>query len=63
MWDIKPLDNFKTETKYKHLGRPKKIALPSDLWRQGELVKPVQVPVDFSDSLSWWLQYGGQSRH
>jgi serine/threonine protein kinase len=44
MWDIAPLNNFNTETKYKHLGRPKKIALPSELWKRGELVKPLKVP-------------------
>jgi protein kinase-like protein len=32
MWDIASLDNYNTKTKYKYLGRPKKIALPSDLW-------------------------------
>ncbi|KAN0069366.1 Serine/threonine-protein kinase [Elaphomyces granulatus] len=32
----------KLNTKY--LGRPLKIALPSDLWRQGELVKRLEVP-------------------
>jgi hypothetical protein len=33
-----------TETKYEYLGRPKKVALPSNLWKQGELVRPVEVP-------------------
>jgi serine/threonine protein kinase len=41
MWGITPLDNLNTKTKYRYLGRPKKIALPS---RQGELVRPVEVP-------------------
>jgi serine/threonine protein kinase len=44
MWDI-ALDNVNTETKYKLLGRPKKIALPSILWKPGELVKPLEVPM------------------
>ncbi|KAN0074146.1 hypothetical protein V8E54_008083 [Elaphomyces granulatus] len=47
MWDIAqaPLGNVNTETKYKLLGRPKKIALPSILWKPGELVKPLEVPM------------------
>ena len=44
MWDIASLDNLDTKTKYKYLGRPKKIALTSDLWKPGELVKPMEVP-------------------
>jgi serine/threonine protein kinase len=44
MWDIAPLDKFDTEAKYKLLGRPEKIALSSNLWKPGELVKPLKVP-------------------
>jgi serine/threonine protein kinase len=44
MCDIASLDGYNTKTKYKYLGRPKKIALHSKLWRRGELVKPVDVP-------------------
>jgi serine/threonine protein kinase len=44
MWGVTPLDNLSTKTKYEKLGRPLKMALPSDLWRQGELVRRVQVP-------------------
>jgi hypothetical protein len=43
MWGITPLDNLDMKTKYRHLGRPQKIAL-SYLWRQGELVKTAKVP-------------------
>ena len=39
MWGVAPLDNLDTKTKYEYLGRPLKMALPSDLWRQGELVR------------------------
>jgi serine/threonine protein kinase len=44
MWGVAPLDNLKTKNKYKYIGRPKKIALPQDLWRQGERVLPLGVP-------------------
>ena len=44
MWGIAPPSNFNTETKYRLLGRPKKRALSSSLWKRGELVKPLQVP-------------------
>jgi serine/threonine protein kinase len=45
MWDIAPLDNVNTETEYELLGRPMKIALSSDLWKSGELVKSLEVPM------------------
>ncbi|KAN0070890.1 CMGC kinase [Elaphomyces granulatus] len=44
MWDIAPLDKFNTEAKYELLGLPKKIALSSNLWKPGELVKSLKVP-------------------
>ncbi|WEW61766.1 hypothetical protein PRK78_007260 [Emydomyces testavorans] len=47
MWDISPLDHYTTDTKYQHLGRPQKIALPPGTWRRGELVKPMDVPERF----------------
>jgi serine/threonine protein kinase len=43
MWGVAPLDNLKTKTKCKYIGRPKKIALPHDLWKQGERVWPLKV--------------------
>jgi serine/threonine protein kinase len=43
LFDIASLDNFDTKTKYEYLGRPKKVALTSHLWRPGELVKPMEV--------------------
>ena len=44
MWGVAPLHHLDTKTKYKYLDHPLKIALPSDLWRQGELVRPAKVP-------------------
>jgi serine/threonine protein kinase len=44
MLDIATLDNLDTKTKYKYLGRPKKVPLSSRLWKWGELVKPMEVP-------------------
>jgi serine/threonine protein kinase len=44
MWGVAPLDNLNTKTKYKYIGRPKKIALPVDSWKKGELVRPLEVP-------------------
>jgi serine/threonine protein kinase len=43
MWGICSLDNLSEKKKYECLGRPKKVAL-TDLWKQGELVTPVEVP-------------------
>jgi serine/threonine protein kinase len=44
MWGVAPLDNLETKAKYKYLGRPLKVALSSNLWRQGELVRPLEFP-------------------
>jgi protein kinase-like protein len=43
MWSV-ALDNLNTKAKYEYLGRPQKVALPSNLWRQGEPVRPLEVP-------------------
>jgi serine/threonine protein kinase len=43
MWGVAPLDDLDTNTKYKILGRPQKIAMQY-LWKWGELVKPMEVP-------------------
>ena len=42
MWGVALPDNLSRKTKY--FGRPLKLALAYDLWKQGELVKPVNVP-------------------
>jgi hypothetical protein len=40
-----PLHNLNRSAKYDALGRPLKRIIPFvDLWKQGELVRPVQVP-------------------
>ena len=44
MWGVAPFDNLNTKTKYKYIGRPKKMALPRDSWKEGELVKPLRFP-------------------
>lgn len=45
LWDIVPLDSYDTITKYKYLGRPKKIAMnPHPGLQQAEVVKQMKVP-------------------
>lgn len=45
MWGVVPLNNLNRNDKYKALGRPLKQVIPFvDLWKQGELVKPVELP-------------------
>jgi serine/threonine protein kinase len=58
MWDIAPLDNVNTETKYKLLGWPKKIALPSTLWNLGELVKPLEDPMSLLGEIVYLGDFG-----
>jgi hypothetical protein len=43
MWGMSPLPHWDTATKYSYFGRPEKIAL-DDTWKQGELVKAMEVP-------------------
>lgn len=44
MWGMAPLENFDRAAKYKLLGRPLKIKVPDNPWKQGEVVKPLQIP-------------------
>lgn len=45
MWGIKPLDSLDRSAKYDKLGRPLKEIMPYvDLWKQGELGRPLGTP-------------------
>lgn len=45
MWGMVPLHNLSRAAKYEALGRPLKEVIPYvNLWRQGELVQPIDVP-------------------
>lgn len=44
MWDMVPLDSYDTMTKYKYLGRPRKIAMnPHEGLQQAEVVGQMEV--------------------
>jgi serine/threonine protein kinase len=58
MWGVAPLDNLDTKTKYEYLGRPLKMTLPSDLWRQGELVKRLEVPKSLITDMVYLGDFG-----
>lgn len=45
MWGMVPLHNLNRSVKYNALGRPLKQIIPFvDLWKQRELVRPVEIP-------------------
>ncbi|OGM49434.1 kinase domain-containing protein [Aspergillus bombycis] len=45
MWGMVPLHTLNRRAKYEALGRPLKQAIPFvELWKQGELVRPIQNP-------------------
>ncbi|KAK2810060.1 hypothetical protein FQN50_003254 [Emmonsiellopsis sp. PD_5] len=45
MWGIVPLHHLDRSAKYKALGRPLKQIIPFvELWKQGELVRPIEIP-------------------
>lgn len=45
MWGMAPLHNLSRSAKYEALGRPPRQIIPLvDLWKQGELVRPVELP-------------------
>ncbi|OJD14721.1 serine/threonine protein kinase [Blastomyces percursus] len=47
MWGMVPLHNLSRSAKYEALGRPIKQVIPNvRLWKQGELVGPVEIPQD-----------------
>ncbi|KAB8207771.1 kinase-like domain-containing protein [Aspergillus parasiticus] len=44
MWGMAPLHSLNRSAKYKTLGRPLRQIIPHvDLWKQGELVRPVEI--------------------
>ncbi|PYH74311.1 kinase-like protein [Aspergillus vadensis CBS 113365] len=45
MWGMQPLHHLPRNAKYKALGRPLKQTIPvDDLWKEGELVGPANIP-------------------
>ncbi|KAL4993098.1 kinase-like protein [Aspergillus recurvatus] len=45
MWGMAPLQHLSRSAKYEALGRPLKQTIPSvELWKRGELVRPMKVP-------------------
>jgi serine/threonine protein kinase len=58
MWGVAPLDNLNTSTKYKHIGWPKKIDLPRNSWRQGELVAPLKIPLSLITDAIYLCNFG-----
>ncbi|KAI9158081.1 putative serine/threonine-protein kinase clkA [Paramyrothecium foliicola] len=46
LWGIAPTGHLDTAAKYRCFGRPKKIALPDDIWQHGERVKPLDFPLN-----------------
>ena len=51
MWEVSSsltcLAEDHPTTKYRLLGHPKKVPLGDHLWKRGELVKPMAIPLDF----------------
>lgn len=45
MWGLAPIQKLSRSDKYKIFGRPQKMLIPDgDLWKKGELVRPLNVP-------------------
>lgn len=58
MWGIVPLENLDRAAKYKVLGRPLKMAIPDKPWRQGEVVKPIEIPDDLRTEMFYLGDFG-----
>lgn len=58
MWGIAPLDNLDRAAKYEILGRPLKMAVPDEPWRQGEVVKPIEIPDDLKTETFYLGDFG-----
>lgn len=46
LWDIGNVDDYSIRTAYETFGRPQKAPLWAETWKEGELVKPVEVAHD-----------------
>jgi serine/threonine protein kinase len=59
MWEMPySLAEYDTATKYKLLGRPKKVFLGDYLWKRGELVQQVTIPLDLLGSKLYLGDFG-----
>ncbi|KAJ5715560.1 protein kinase domain protein [Penicillium malachiteum] len=59
MWGMVPLHNLDRTAKYKALGRPLKEVIPCvDLWKHGELVRSVEVPVNLRTEAFYLGDFG-----
>ncbi|KAB8226718.1 kinase-like protein [Aspergillus novoparasiticus] len=59
MWGMAPLHNLTRSAKYEALGRPlRQIIPPVDLWKQGELVSPIEVPENLRTDKFYLSDFG-----
>lgn len=60
MWGIASIDNLTRDAKYKALGRPLKQDIPyiEELWKKGEIVKPLKIPEDLRTETFYLGDFG-----
>jgi serine/threonine protein kinase len=65
MWGVRPLNNLDRSTKYNIIGRPLKQSIPyiEDLWKQGEIVKPLVFPENLRTESFFLGDFGLSMRH
>lgn len=65
MWGVHSLDNLDRNTKYKTIGRPLKQPIPhiEDLWKQGEIVRPLVFPENLHTESFFLGDFGLSMRH
>ncbi|KAF2788864.1 kinase domain-containing protein [Melanomma pulvis-pyrius CBS 109.77] len=58
LFGVAPLDKSSTSAKYQCLGRPMKRPLPTNLWKSGEWVKPLEVPHNMLKGQAYLCDFG-----
>lgn len=44
MWELKEISHQDTAAQYERFGRPQKLELADEIWKAGDLVKPMTIP-------------------
>jgi serine/threonine protein kinase len=58
IWGLISLDNFSLSDKYKHFGQPIKLRTPPGTWKDGEIVKPIDIPNTFLTDRFYLADFG-----
>ncbi|WEW59075.1 hypothetical protein PRK78_004544 [Emydomyces testavorans] len=62
LWGSALPENLSVADKYKILGRPQRMLIQSDTWKQGEIVRPIQFPAALCSNMIYLADFGITTR-